>query len=378
MARHPHLLLRRLEGELLPRRKHGGGSPTSRNPGEHGPKIQGELEGIVDAQKARPAVADINPALILKIQTTNPIDEADWARVGLTVLATEPNKALVMFASDSELSEFRRRVEAYQRQPPKRNKHPEYASFVNGIEQVGEISPNDRIGPALRAEGFQDINAFLGAERILVDVEIWRPSDEEVRSYLLRVTARTVELGGVVINEYRGNAAVLVRVQGDGTVIRSLLELPEVASIDFPPSPDLEPIEFTEIAIQDIGEIIPPSANAPIIGVIDSGISAGHPLLTMAVVGSFGVPVELGDDDQRGHGTPVSGIAIYGDIRQHLENRSFNPRFRLASAKVVNQEGLFDDHELVPNQMERAVRSLHGEYNCRVINISLGDIRHPV
>jgi Subtilase family len=378
MAQLPHLLLRRLEGELLPRRKHGGGKPTMRDPGEHGPRIQAELEGIVETQKARPRIAEINPALILKIQTTNPIDEADWARVGLTVLATEPNKALVMFATDSELSDFRRRVEAYQREPPKRNKHPEYASFVNAIEDVSEISPNDRIGPALKAQGFQDITGFHDSERLVVDVEIWRPGDDEVRGYLVRVAARTAELGGSVINEYRGNAATLVRIQGGGTVIRALLELPEIALIDLPPSPDLPPIEFTEITIQDVGQIVPPLPDAAVIGIIDSGISAGHPLLAAAVVGSFGFPDTLGDNDQKGHGTPVAGIAVYGDVGQHVQSRLFNSRFRLASAKVVNEDGLFDDGELVPRQMEYAIRSLHDDYNCQVINISLADIRHPV
>jgi len=378
MARHPHLLLRRLEGELLPRRKHGSGRPTVRNPGEHGPKIQEELEAIVETQQARPKISDIDPALILRVQTTSPIDEADWARIGLTVLATEPNKALVMFANDRELLEFRRRVEAYQRVPPKRNKNPEYSGFVSAIEEVGEISPNDRIGPALRAEGIQDVAEFRDDERRIVDIEFWRPSDDEVGRYLYRAAAKTVELGGVVINEYRGNAAILMRIEADGVLIRALLDLPEIASIDLPPTADLPLIEVSEIAIPDIGGIEPPPGEASVIGIIDSGISAGHPLLAGAVAGSLGVPPALGDDDERGHGTPVAGIAIYGDLRQHLENNLFNARFRVASAKVVNRDGQFDNEELVPSQMEAAIRHLHREYGCRVINISLGDIRHPV
>jgi hypothetical protein len=64
-----------------------------------------------------------------------------------------------------------------------------------------------------------------------------------------------------------------------------LLELPEVALVDFPPSPDLPPIEFTEITIRDVGQIVPPLPNATVIGVVDSGISAGHPLLAAAVAG---------------------------------------------------------------------------------------------
>lgn len=42
-------------------------------------------------------------------------------------------------------------------------------------------------------------------------------------------------------------------------------------------------------------------------------------------------------------------------------------------AKVVNVEGKFDDTELIVTQMEGAIRRLHGEFGCRVINISLAD-----
>jgi hypothetical protein len=48
-------------------------------------------------------------------------------------------------------------------------------------------------------------------------------------------------------------------------------------------------------------------------------------------------------------------------------------QFGLSAAKVVNGQGRFPDELLVAQQMETAIRRLHGEFNCRVINVSLGD-----
>ena len=110
-----------------------------------------------------------------------------------------------------------------------------------------------------------------------------------------------------------------------------------------------------------------------VIGVIDSGMTSAHPLAEDAIKGAFGAPATLGDNDECGHGTPVTGIAIYGDIRQRVEQNNFEARFFVACAKVVNHAGKFPDETLVPQEMERAIRRLHDEFHCQVINISLGD-----
>jgi len=379
MTKYDHLPLQRIVGELE-RRKHSnpaaGGPP--RDWKSHGKGVQEQIEAVVETNIGRPAIGDIDPALILKVKTAGLVTEDVWARLGLSVLGSDPDETLVLFADDSELQEFRMRVTAYQGEIPKGQKSHQYASLVDAIESVSEISPADRIGPVLRAEGILDPEHFIIGDIQTLDVELWQPSDDDVQLFMYRVAHRLKELGGVLVNEYRGNSAVLMRVQGDGEVIRKLLELPEVASIDRPPFPDLPPIDTLGLTIDDIGQISGPPFGAQTIGVIDSGISAEHPLLVQAVSGVFGEPAALGDDDEKGHGTPVSGIAVYGDVRERLASGDLSAKFRLASAKVVNQNGGFDDTQLVPLQMETAIRKLHRDYGCRVINISLGDIRRPV
>jgi hypothetical protein len=376
MAQYEHLPLKRLEGQL-PRRKKGGGRPPERVPKEHGAAIQRELESVVTEQKKQRRIAEFDPSLILKVKTAGPVDEDDWQRVGLNILATDPNKYLVLFADDVELQEFRRRVEAYQKDPPKGQKGPEYSGFVGAIEEVAPRSPNDRLGPALLRDGITDVKNFDDKKLFVLDLELWQPSADLVDRFIYRVARKLEELGGTLINEYRGNAAVLVRVEASGSALKELLDLPEIAFADLPPIANLPPFEFAEVTVDEITSISAPAKGAVAIGIIDSGITSKHPFLEAAVDAAFGVPDKLGDDDEAGHGTPVSGISIYGDLQQRLALKKMEARFRLASARVVNRDGKFDDKELVPSQMEQAIRKLHNDFGCRVINISLSDARRP-
>jgi subtilisin family serine protease len=372
VADYDHLPLRRLEG-ALERRQHGFGRVVPRNAKQHGAGLQQTIETLVAAQQAKPRVADIDPALILKVQTTGGIGEEVWEALGLTLLSDEDNKSVVLFANDAELTEFKRRVEEYQKDPPEGQKNPAYAGLVGAIESVAELAAEDRIGPVLRDEGKTTPQAFADAAVEILDVELWQPSADLVLSFATRIEAVLHANHGELVNEYRGHAMTLLRVRANGAAIRALLEQPEVFRIDRPPQPDTPQFDVSAFQADNLGPVVAPPNGALVIGVIDSGMTSAHPLAAGIIKGAFGAPDTLGDNDERGHGTPVAGIAIYGDIRQRVEQNNFEARFFVATAKVVDHTGNFPDETLVPEQMERAIRRLHDEFHCRVINISLGD-----
>jgi len=375
VAVYDHLPLRRLEG-AMERRQHGFGSVVPRDAKGHGAGLQAAIEAVVAQQKAKPPIANVDPALILKIQTTGGIAEETWQSLGMTLLANEADKSVVLFANDKELAEFKRRVAEYQKDPPAGQKNPAYAGLIGAIESVSELAAADRIGPILRGEGKTGPQHFAADALELLDVELWQPDAESVLGFVARAESVLQAQGGELVNEYRGSAMTLLRVRAAGAAIRALLDLAEVFVIDRPPQPDTPLFDVSSFDVENLGPIAAPHADAPVIGVIDSGITAAHPLASGALKGAFGAPAALGDDDQRGHGTPVAGIAIYGDIRQRVDQQHFNARFFIASAKVVDHAGRFSDDAVVPATMESAIRRLHAEFHCRVINISLGDHKH--
>ena len=124
---------------------------------------------------------------------------------------------------------------------------------------------------------------------------------------------------------------------------------------DFPPTPETDP-------------------HGPKLCIVDSGISANHPLLARNVAG---VASEIsGADnpaDEHGHGTMVGGLAVFGSVRACYSNGLFASPIRLFSVRVLDANNRFDDERLMINQIEAAImRFYRRPHNCRVFNLSVG------
>ncbi|MGT2467780.1 hypothetical protein ACVOMV_27460 (plasmid) [Mesorhizobium atlanticum] len=248
-----------------------------------------------------------------------------------------------------------------------------YANFVASIASVGTVDPRDRIGVRLREEGYTGPEDFDAVGELVADLELWDLGRRDLRqSKLGDIEAYVVARGGEWLDEYIGPSITMARIRASGEVFRSLLSLEDVASIDLPPSPDVATTEAMRLELGELPERGPVGEDAPLIGVIDSGVN-DHPLIEDILVGAIGVPERLGTADEWGHGTRVGGVAVFGDLRAQLAGGALARAARLCSAKVVNERGNFDERRLVPSQMREAVIALHARFGCRLFVIALAD-----
>ena len=373
MPRYDHLQLARLPEQMERRRHGGGGGAPMRDPDGHSRKLRNELDAAVAEQQRRRRPEFVEPSLILRVRMTGMTLEDEWERLGLTLLASDADKTLILFASNDDLQGFRERLAAYARGVPLGQVAPSYAGFINRVEQIGAVEPRDRIGTRLREEGFTEADDFGLDRQFLVDVEFWDLGRRELRTRKLDQTADYIDArGGEVLDRYVGPSITMLRARLNGMVIRTLLSTEEVATIDLPPEPDVATGEALDLTLADLPDLAPVPENAPVIGLIDSGINA-HPLLDGVLVGAIGVPAALGGADDFGHGTRVGGVALFGDLRAQLANGTLERVGRIASAKVVNDRGAFDERRLVPSQMREALTTLNQRFGCRLFVIALGD-----
>lgn len=371
MAQYEHLSLRRV-GEPRERRKTGFVLPPPRDRPRHGKKLEAETEALVTGfRKSLPPDA-VDPDLVFRIRLKGGIMDDTWAQSGLTLLSYGAGDRVVLFSDDAELKTFRERLDAYNQGVPRDRKAPAYASFFDCIEAIEPLAPTDRVGPALRSEGISYPEGLVASDIYLLDVELWRPENEMVPLFISRIEGHIRDAGGELLSQYTPEWGVLLRVRGPGELFRTLLNQNEVALIDRPPVPDMERGELPDFAIGDIGEVFAPEEDAIRIGIIDSGVNAGHPLLAELVHASFGLG-GLPDADEAGHGTAVAAIAAYGDVAAMLDRQEWRPRFRIVSARVTDHRGCFPDLATAHELVEQAIRRLHEEYGCRVINMSLAD-----
>jgi subtilisin family serine protease len=375
VARYDHLELVRLPEQFERRKRPGFGGAPERDPTQYGPKLRTELDDTVDVQRRRRQAEFVDPSLILRVQMSGALLEEDWERIGLTVLSSDADRTLVLFASNDDMRQFRERLDAYQRGAPPGQKQAPYANFIAGIESIGSVEPRDRIGPRLREEGFSNAEDFVAQTSYLVDVELWDLGERRLRERKIEDVVRYVEArGGDVFDRYVGPSISLLRARLTGELIRTLLTIEDIAAIDLPPAPDATTAEALDMVLADAPPLNAVADDAPLIGIIDSGVN-DHPFLADILMGSIGVPAELGTADIWGHGTRVAGVAVFGDLRAQLETGALQRGARLCAAKVVNDEGGFDDRRLVPSQMREAIQTLNQRFGCRVFVVALADRR---
>ncbi|MBR0690704.1 S8 family peptidase [Bradyrhizobium manausense] len=373
MATFPHLPLERLVGDIDRRRAPNPVGPPQRAAATHAAQIQAGVDTAVAEQRAAAQVEGIDPELILKVSLAHPVQEDSWRTAGLKVLAQEPNDILVLFSDDIELREFRSRLAQYQAGTQEGRQNPAYNSIFASIDEIGSISASDRIGPRLRSDGIVQPNDISADADYGVDVELWDAPTQMDREIRVQCLVQHIESeGGEIQSRYIGTAGLIVlRARVRGTLLRAVLEMSAVSRVDYRPIPDLGERNVPLIPLEQQPGAIAPPADAPVIGVVDSG-SVDHPLLASVLIESLGVPANLGTADIWGHGTKVAGIAAFGDVRECVDQGAFQSPVRLISVKVVNDQGQFDDIETIPKVMQQAIRALH-ERGCRIINISLGD-----
>jgi len=375
MAKLDHLQLIRTREPFL-RRKTGGGSAPPKRGGDHGSGLKSETEAAVAAQRAAKPAAFVDPSLLLRVTVDGHIAEGEWEKLGLTVVSNDADRTVLLFSSTGDVTEFLERLVKFDAPPAKTDqKNANYAGLVGRIDGIGALAPRDRLGPKIKAEGFTEAADLKDDATYALDVELWEFGSRDRRATKVDEIERfIIAQGGAVFDTYIGPSITVMRVEAQGSALRPLLSVPEIAVVDLPPQPDIEAQPMVVVDAGAAPRVLAPPHNAPVIGVIDSGLN-DHPMLDGLIVGRH-----LGEGiadvaDVWGHGTHVAGTALLGDLRDAFPSGTVIPVGRLAVAKVVGDDGRFPDRRTVPSVMDTAIRTLRADYGCRLFLLSLGDTK---
>ena len=381
--KHPHLLFQPVHGSF-DRRKRTFVPPKAPKRGGRNQFTKELEEGfakVLEEAMEQELPKHISPHLVFHIPlaegvSTEKISEK-LKSLDITVVSIEPNKAIVAFKDDTDLSKFQSALKVYKKGPPQNRKSTKWDIFEYiEAKKIRRWSLKDRIGLRLIneiGEGGQNIKSN---KLYFLDLELWHTGEtesintniNEIKKYFQPLSEREK-----IYDQFIGENICLFRVSALGKNLKNILNFDIIAEVDLPLKPKFDSLKAKNLTIDGV-EHKAPEQNGPKLCVIDSGVNANHPLLRNNVqeTRSF---LNNNDDatDEVGHGTAVSSIAIYGDIRNCLEQKKFSSPILLYSARVLNRKNEFDDEQLIPNQIKEVIAFFKKEpYNCRVFNLSVG------
>lgn len=373
-----HLPLPQIE-KTVPRRKKSNVSiiyvpPEGRNEGERARKWKDECDGILlkfrtDESKVR---SYYDPSLIFKIKVNQRVNGIAFSNalrsIGVSVISPSPDNTgyWVVFAESKDFDEFKKKMDSHVSE--------DMYSFLFAIDEIEEIPPEEKMGDGLISKPLAD------GELAPLDVEIWGMKHKAFIDFISGLKKIVEERGGSLDDWLPVEDICVARIKADSTLLNDVLHLREVACVDRPPRIAIE--TMLDSSMESIKITGAPNKQSAGILVIDSGIRANHPLFSGTVGDEicFGFP---SSQDEVGHGTQVSGIALYGDIAKCLEEGKFEPDIWIFSAKVMGKDtdgfSTYSDDKLLESNLVNAVEWVVKSYSgCKIVNLSLGNEYHKM
>ena len=363
---YPHLSLQR-ETPVIEKRPGGNPRPTPPNDiPAHGRRIQQSLETA--KEEADELVGGFDKRRLFSFNVEKGFNPDDLRKISTEIefVSQEDDTVVVGFASDSALASFEAKLSSLIQGEYVVNKQVLFA-----LTDVGSWTSENRKGWALKTYGLPEAATFV------LDVELWPLEDQpEGQNNICQAFENWLQQEKMSwVDRVRQPGLSLYRVRCDSEKANWLLSHRDVRSVDLPPRFGLErSLLFRDIA--DFPVVLPPPDNAPGITVLDSGVLTGHPLLSPAIGDAQSFLPGEDADDEHGHGTHVAGLALYGDFENSLRSGQFVPMLRLFSGRILDRNNE-NSTDFVENQIEKAVRYFHENYNCTIFNLSFGDWNKP-
>jgi hypothetical protein len=399
-----HLRLQRQvsEGRRRPRPAGGGRQVKYPDQRAHGRDLSARALAMRAVHAERKPVLGVDPELVIVLRVTDPPKIESLRHAGLDVIDVLSDGRIVVSAErDTALESFRTMLDDYQSGPRSAADSGRDDGTI-GLEADPEAAPGPstpRTAPnqalfdcivAMDAFGPDDViteelAAHLAAagdeDPIRVDAQLWCPEDEDDARTLAESVAKAIDEsgGGIVLDRtVRHRAGLsLIRFEASARTVRLLASVRGVRQLDRLPRAALTYRASVGLDVTALTPVLPPEPDAPIVALIDSGISSGHPLVGPAVKDVMSLPPHVDGSDENGHGTAVASLILYGSLEPVLaDSGPWQAAGRLVSIRVLDADARFADDDLWESQVLDALE-LAADSGARVVNLSLGDERRP-
>ena len=301
--------------------------------------IQQEEPNVVSQQKA--IGLDAGWGIYISFESEPEFDlqikSLEFQRSGIELCATkqvEGKTVATVFIPEGKLGYFMKKIIQYRDENTLKN-HPRNKDLIEGISAIKLA--------ALEALWTDDPELFPETN-IEIWWEVWLRRSDKV-NYEDYLSLHAEQIGFTVGSEtirFLDRIILLIRATQE-QIVHSIFLLGAVAELrhakvtaDF--FTGMGRAEQKEWIDETLKSLHPPSNGAPSICILDTGVNEQHPLLQPVAdeADMHTYNPTWGTDDRHGHGTPMAGLAIYGDLTKPLASSDpIKLTHRLESVKVI-------------------------------------------
>lgn len=251
------------------------------------------------------------------------------------------------------------------------------------IEDLIPGDPKDRLSDEL----FAQYDSLIEQASVICEIELMsleqgsNKQRAEIQGALADLrTAFAAGVHGTLFEheEHEGTCRAVIRVTGD--MFRRLVEEPRWHRTIwwFEPKPRFETFQtiWQNFRVQDLAPIEPPPEDAPIVCVVDSGVTAGNPFLEPVtredLLRSFLKADPKNPFDEFGHGSNVASLVAYYalNIAKGGTNRG---RVWIASARILDANNSLEEGQLFSKVLREVVTTFK-PLGVRIFNLAVSDV----
>lgn len=368
MDRQPHILVRNTATSHAYTRppikiKNNGINIPLRNRIEHANQLISKIEraqeqevAIIDEQKA--FGLDAGNGIYLSFESEETFDlkfeSLEYQPGGIELCSVKKigeSTIATVFVPEGKLTYFLQKIIQYREEDttPKSTDKPSKPKNKDLVESVSAIKL-----AALQELWTDDIKHFPKNNKPIW-WEVWlRHSDKIDYEEFLREHSLQLEMR--VSNEsiHFLDRTILLVYGSKDQMTRSIKLLGSIAEVrraketaDFFTGMDRQ--QQNDWILDTLANLTPPPSNSPTVCILDTGVNEQHPLLQPAInAGNVHTyDSTWGCNDKYGHGTPMAGLALYGDLTSPLAgNAVISLTHSIESVKITPNPDHHEDKKL--------------------------------
>jgi len=324
-----------------------------RNPKQHQQQILAQLDAVIEAAAGRAREAGASREVIaVKPEAGFALAEASLADVkgDVRLVSVDDATGIVLLDSPSaDLPHLRSKLDAYT-DPQKKSKKSGLSRGAKALAPIAAIvlaGEEDLAGPRFREQApaatevrWFELAARGGTRRPLEEAG---NSRGQILGFLTKLERPTPP-------EFLAPERVYFFCRLQVQQLRQLLAATDcVLEFDLAGEEVRNWLFFEddETTTGEIGGFVAqaPAEDAPSIVLLDSGVASRHPLLELGLLQAGTVLANTSPEDHWGHGTGMSGVALYQDLGRSFDERRVRFDHWLQSIKVWQGDGRAEERE---------------------------------